>query len=69
MSTATINIRKTRYCAICRHWYDPTNQYIEPINPALDMWEIERGAKCKCMKKTGGETSATYCCSKFQPKL
>ena len=69
MSTVNINVKKVKYCGICKYWYDPTNMYISPVNPALNMWKMERDAKCKCLKKTGAETRATFMCSKFESKL
>ena len=69
MSMMTINIKSVKYCAICKHWYDPTNAYIEPLNPVLNMWKVERTAKCKCLLRSGGVVSATFLCPKFERKL
>ena len=69
MSMMLINVKSSKYCAICKYWYDPTNAYITPHNPVMNMWKIEKTAKCKCLLRAGGEVSATFFCSKFERKI
>lgn len=47
-------------CAFCKSWYDPTNMYIEPKSPTMDIWIYESTAKCKCLKRSNLTTSATH---------
>lgn len=47
----SVNVKTNKLCAFCKYWYDPTNQYIQPTNPANFIWKYETTAKCMCMKK------------------
>lgn len=31
-----VNIEKTKKCAFCKHWYDPSNNAIKPRNPRFN---------------------------------
>lgn len=53
-------------CAFCKHWYDPTNTAIKPINAKL--WEYNAAAKALCMENMH-QRSAGMTCSKFECKV
>jgi len=47
-----INIKTVKKCALCKHWYDPTNSAIAPKSPKIGLWEIKDiNQKCLCLKK------------------
>ncbi len=56
------------YCAFCRHWYDPTNEHISPVNPKINLWKFDEKVRCKCLlsnlERLGGQK-----CSKYECKL
>lgn len=58
------NLKTQKFCAFCKHWYDPTNSHINPVTPKFDLWEFDPNAKCLCMKrnyeKKGGERCGFY---------
>ena len=60
------NLKTQKFCAFCKHWYDPTNSNIRPTNPRLSLWEFDSTAKCMCMKRNhemkGGERCGYYDC-------
>lgn len=39
MMTAIYNV-KSRKCAFCKYWYDPTNSNISPKSPNMGVWQI-----------------------------
>jgi len=65
---AESNIKNYKYCAFCKYWYDPTNQYIQPVSPAYGMWKYETSAKCMCMKKNH-PMEAGFRCSNYVCKV
>lgn len=34
-------------CAFCKHWYDPTNAHISPVNPKVSLWKFDEKARCE----------------------
>lgn len=40
----------TRFCAFCKHWYDPANSAIEPLPGDTKVWKFDRSANNKCLK-------------------
>lgn len=67
MFTST-NVRGTKKCAFCIHWYDPTNSYIRPKNPLVNQWEFDFNAKCQCIKR-GTVTKSTAFCPHYECKV
>ena len=63
-----INIKSGKKCAFCKYWYDPTNQYISPKAPNINVWEYEKNVKCKCLKKNL-EMYSTNACSYYECKV
>lgn len=45
-----VNIEKTKKCAFCKHWYDPSNNAIKPRNPRFNQWEFDDQSR-KCVIK------------------
>lgn len=63
-----INSSGGRKCAFCKHWYDPANSVISPLNSVGNMWNYKRGVKKDCFlrkMKTISESS----CFKFESKM
>lgn len=70
MSSLTINIKTTKKCAFCKHWYDPTNSAIAPKSPAIGLWEIkDDNQKSMCLKKNIQMSAGTFCSSNFERKI
>ena len=68
MMTMTLRGNSNKKCAFCKHWYDPTNQYIKPKTPSLGMWQYESSAKCMCLLKNI-QMPASHQCPKFENKI
>lgn len=62
------NVKTNKYCAFCKYWYDPTNQHIQPVSPAHNMWKYETTAKCMCLKKNY-PMGAGFNCANYQCKI
>ncbi len=62
------NIKLNKRCAFCKHWYDPSNECIEPQAPSIGMWKYDSSAKRKCLKKNLN-MSAIGNCSNYQCKV
>lgn len=43
-----VNIEKTKKCAFCKHWYDPSNNAIKPRNPRFNQWEFDDQSRKMC---------------------
>ncbi len=67
MKMTPINIKTTKKCAICKHWYDPAGTAIQP-RVGRNMWEYDQDAKKMCLKKKY-ERPASAFCSQFECKL
>ncbi len=64
----TANVKTTKRCAFCKHWYDPANSAIEPKVPRANTWIFDDHCKKMCMKKNY-ETSSTAFCGKYECKI
>ena len=63
------NAKKTKKCAICKNWYDPTNSAITPVSPGSGLWEVKDiKEKKKCLVRNIDTTSTMYC-NRFESKL
>lgn len=62
------NIKTTKKCAFCKHWYDPTNSAISPQNPRANVWKIEDESKKMCLLKNYGMPAMGHC-TKYECKL
>ena len=65
MSTCTKN---SKYCAICKYWYDPCNTAITP-RVGGKHWDFDPKAKHECTKKGNRLTAGIYSCPMFECKL
>lgn len=54
-------------CALCTHWYDPTNAHIKPKAVRIDIWSIDGDASCYCDIKKHDMRGRTFC-SDFELK-
>ncbi len=61
------NPKSSRFCAFCKYWYDPTNNYIAPVKFST-LWEFETNAKCMCLLKKN-EKQSTVSCPSFVSKV
>ena len=41
MRTRKVPIKSSRFCALCKHWYDPANSHLRPVVPMIGQWEID----------------------------
>ena len=64
----TINVKTCKKCAFCKYWYDPTNAYINPRNPRMNLWELDSNATCICIQKNI-KLPASSVCSKYECKI
>lgn len=70
MASLTINIKHVKKCALCRHWYDPTNSAICPKAPVIGLWEIKNiNQKCLCLKKNIQMPAGGFCARDYELKL
>lgn len=70
MSSLIVNIKNARKCALCQHWYDPTNSAIAPKSPAIGLWEIkDTNQKCMCLKRNFEMPAGAFCSNGFLKKL
>jgi len=64
MGSSTINVKTNKKCAICQHWYDPTNSAITPKTPSIGLWVIkDTSQRCMCLKRNT-KTSAIFVCGR-----
>jgi len=63
-----VDIKKTKKCAFCTHWYDPSNQAIRPKVPKINLWEFDGLADNMCQKKNHN-TKAQFFCNQYQCKI
>ena len=70
MATSIFNIKFTKKCAFCKHWYDPTNSAIAPKAPNIGLWEIkDTNQKCMCLKKNIHMPANAFCSNDFEIKI
>lgn len=65
----TVNIKSTKKCAFCKHWYDPTNSAIEPKAPNINLWRFDEKKRCKCLKRNIDRPAFATCSSDYECKL
>ena len=64
----TVNITQCKKCALCKHWYDPTNAHIQPKSPRINLWTIDERASCYCEIKRH-DMHGNQFCSEYTCKL
>lgn len=64
-----INIKSIKRCAFCKYWYDPTNEYITPKTPKVNLWEFDNSAKCMCMQRNVKIAAGNAACQKYECKI
>ena len=64
----TINIKTSKKCAICKYWYDPNNEGINPKSPQINIWEFDNLLKKICLQ-TGIHMQGSGFCNKYCCKL
>lgn len=70
MASITVNIKQGKKCALCKHWYDPTNSAIEPKAPNIGLWKIKDiNQKCMCLKKNIQTPAGAFCGKDFVSKI
>ena len=63
-----INVKVCKKCAFCKYWYDPTNTYVSPKTPQMNMWEYDNNAMCTCIQKNI-KVPAFSVCNKYEGKV
>lgn len=61
------NSKKNKYCAICKHWYDPTNSALKKV-AGKNLYKINTGISMPCNIRIN-KTKALFTCRSFEPKL
>ena len=56
-----VNIERTKKCAFCKNWYDPSNSAIKPRNPRFNQWEFDDQRRKMCMKKNLEMNANAFC--------
>ena len=70
MASVVINVKFSKRCALCKHWYDPTNSAIAPKAAIIGLWEIKDiNQKSTCLKKNIEMPANAFCSSEFDSKL
>ena len=70
MSSLIVNIKNIKKCAICKHWYDPTNSAISPRAPQIGLWEIkDTNQKSTCLITNLQMSANAFCSRNFEKKL
>lgn len=64
----SVNIKNTKVCAFCKHWYDPTNTAIEPRDGLVNIWKYDEKASKKCIKINLNKPSWATC-AKYECKI
>ena len=65
-----VNVKHTKMCAFCKHWYDPTNSAIAPKSPNIGLWELkDKNQKCMCLKRNLPMLATAFCSRDYSPKL
>lgn len=62
-----VNLKSTKICILCRHFYNPTNQGIT-LKPG-PFAEIDNNLRCPCLKMQNLKIKATHKCAKFEQKI
>jgi hypothetical protein len=47
---AVANFKNARLYVFCKFWYDPTNAYMKPRNPAGGFWEYDPQTVAVCQQ-------------------
>lgn len=63
----TASSKKNKYCAFCKHWYDPTNSAINPLF-GKDLYTIDSNSDKKCVKRNL-ITPALSICRHYETKM
>lgn len=63
----TVNVTQSKKCALCTHWYDPSNAHVQPKSPRINMWTIDDNASCYCDVKQHDMKGRQFC-SEFKLK-
>ena len=61
-----VNIKLTKLCCVCKHWWDPGCSALRPKNTG-DFWEFDFSARRTCTVRKSQQPSWAYCL-KFERK-
>jgi hypothetical protein len=64
----TVNIKSSKRCAFCIHWYDPSNSKIKPKSARINLWTFDEKDSSYCEIKRHDMRSAQSC-SGYECKL
>ena len=62
------DIKRTKHCAFCKHWYDPTNECIRPKAPKMNLWEYDEKAERMCFLYNSKRPGFAFC-RKYDGKI
>ena len=68
MSSPLIPFASAHFCAFCRHWFDPCCISIHPMDPAGNVWKVQKENKNPCVLHHTPK-SALQTCQDFTMKL
>lgn len=68
MKKVSTYVTNFRQCAFCKHWYDPSNSHIRPIDIRRQLWEYDETAKSYCDLKRIEKRSDGRCLE-FEKKI
>ena len=64
-----INIKHAKLCALCSHWYDPTNSAVQPVSPTINLWAIDDKCERKMCSLKKMKMRPMSSCPRFECKL
>ena len=66
----TANIKASKMCAFCKHWYDPMNESIAPKAPTIGVWSYDTRAFKQCLKRgVRMKAGAGTACKDYEGKV
>ena len=60
-TTLNVNVTQTKKCALCTHWYDPSNAHIQSKSARINVWSIDGDASCYCEIKKHDMKGRMFC--------
>ncbi|MBU4485810.1 MAG: hypothetical protein KKD38_02675 [Candidatus Delongbacteria bacterium] len=67
MSWGILNIKSSKKCAICKHWFDPAGTALKPHMG--DFLQFDQNAKKPCLKHGQTIKPSWAQCNEFESKV
>jgi len=59
---STFNVKCSKHCAFCKHWYDPAWSAINPVKPTAGMWSVlDERTRRMCLKRDADRAPLEFC--------